>query len=380
MTIETYENAMNKCNRCGFCFDLSGLGKYRMCPVNDVKGFQSYSAKGRLILAAALLDGKLKPSEDVSKHVFMCCDCGACEHNCFFSLELGNIFDALKAHTVQHGIVLKDHELMLDKVQKFDNIFGQPHKKRFEWLRQKPKEKAETVYFVGCTTSLARTRIAKANYNIMERAGLDFAVLENEQCCGFPLLSAGQTELAKTFAKRNVDEIEKLGAKKTVFSCPGCYRMFKKEYPKLLGQLPFEAVHTSELYGELLDSRKLLLKRQLSSTVTYHDPCHLGRHMGVYEPPRKILEQISGLRLSEMTRCREYAYCCGAGGGNLPQAFSEVSGDIAVKRMNEAVETKAQMLVSSCPACSSNFMLAKRRLNVNMEIKDLAELINETLE
>jgi len=378
MLIENYKNAINKCNRCGFCFDLTGLGKYRMCPVNDVKGFQSYSAKGKLILAAALMDGKLKLSEDVAKHIFACCDCGACEQNCFFSLELGNIFDALKADTVQQGIVLKDHALMVERVQESSNIFGQPHEKRFQYLRKKQK-KAETVYFVGCTTSLARTRIARANYDIMERASLDFTLLENEKCCGFPLLSAGQTELAKTFATRDVEEIEKVGAKRVIFSCPGCYRMFKKEYPRLVGRLPFEAVHTTELYEELLDREKLPLRKQLSSTVTYHDPCHLGRHMGVYESPRKILEHIQGLRVNEMTRNREHAYCCGAGGGNLPQAFPEVSTEIAVRRTLEAAETGAQTLVSSCPACSSNFMLAKRRLKSNMEVKDLAEIIIETL-
>lgn len=379
MRIETYRNAINKCIRCGFCLDLTGLGQFRMCPVNEVNGFQSYSAKGKLVLASALLDGRLKYNEEIVKHVFMCSDCGACEQNCFFFLELGDISSALKADLVERGLSMKDHMLMLQNAQKTDNIFGQPHEKRLQWLAEKPKKKGETVYFVGCTTSLARTRIAKANCNVMKSSGLDFTLLEQEKCCGFPLLSIGQTEFAKAFAKYNVEQIERTGAKRVVFSCPGCYRMFRKEYPKLLGPLPFEAVHTTELYEELLDEGQLTPKRKLSFAVTYHDPCHLGRHMNVYDSPRKILENIPGLKLVEMTRNRECAYCCGAGGGNLPQAFPEVAASIAVARLKEATKTDAQLLASACPACISNFMLAKKRSKTGIEIKDVAELVVETL-
>jgi heterodisulfide reductase subunit D len=309
----------------------------------------------------------------------MCCDCGACEQNCFFSLELGNIFGALKEDVVARGFALKEHASVLEKAQRYDNIFGQSHEKRLQWLPERLKRKAETVYFVGCTTSLVRTRIAKANYEIMKHAGLDFTVLTDEKCCGFPLLSMGQTAFAKKAAELNVQEIEKTGAQRVVFSCPGCYRMFKKEYPKLVGQLPFEAVHTTELYEELIESGKVVPQKRIPLAVSYHDPCHLGRHMGVYEQPRKVLEQIPDLSLVEMTRNREYAYCCGAGGGNLPQAFPEISASIAVNRIKEAEATSAQALASACPACSSNFMLAKSRSKSKLEIKDVAELLAEAL-
>ncbi|MCK4477059.1 (Fe-S)-binding protein [Candidatus Bathyarchaeota archaeon] len=378
MLLEKYTNDLYKCIRCGFCFDLSWLGQYRMCPINEIKGFQSYSAKGKLILAIALLEGKVEFNEDLSKHVFMCTDCGACEQNCFFSLELSNIFDALKADVVAHGLTMKEHASMLEKTRKYDNIFGQPHEKRLHWLSGEINKKAEAVYFVGCTTALARTRIAKANYEIMKHSDLDFTILKNEKCCGFPLLSIGQVETAKKLAEYNIQEIEKIGAQRVVFSCPGCYRMFKKEYPKLVGRLPFEAVHTTEIYEELMDNEDLVPKKKITRKVTYHDPCHLGRHIGLYEPPRKILEEIPGLMMTEMTRNREYAYCCGAGGG-LPQAFPEISTSIAVNRLKEAEETGAQVLASSCPACSSNFMLARYRSKVKLDIRDVAELIVETL-
>lgn len=379
MKIETYRNAINKCIRCGFCLDFTELGKLRMCPVNDINGFQSYSAKGILVLASALLDGRLKYDEEIAKHVFMCSDCGACEQNCFFFLELGDISSALKEDAVERGLSMKEHVSMLHNVQKTGNIFGQPPEKRLQWFTEKPKKKAETVYFVGCTSSLARTRIARTNYKIMKSSGLDFTVLEREECCGFPLLSIGQIEPAKAFVKHCVEEIERVGAQRVVFSCPGCYRMFKKEYPRLFGSLPFEAIHSTELYEELLDSGKLVMKKEFPATVTYHDPCHLGRHMGVYEPPRKILEHVPSLKVIEMPRSRVNTYCCGAGGGNLPQAFPDISARIALKRTEEANNTGAQILTSACPACISNFMQANKRSSRKLVIKDISEVIGETL-
>jgi len=375
MEIESFKNPIYKCNRCGFCFDLSGLGQYKMCPVNEVKGFQSYSAKGKLILATLILEGKIQLNEEALKHVFTCCDCGACEQNCFLSLELGSIFDALKRDLVAKRLVLKEHASMLDNAQRFGNIFGTSEKKRHTDF----SPKAETLYFMGCTTSLVRKRIARATCEALKQCGLDFTVLRNEKCCGFPLLSVGQTGPARELAQNAVKQIEETGAKRVVFSCPGCYRMYKKEYPKLVKQLPFETIHTTELFQELVDEEKLRFKRKLPFRITYHDPCHLGRHMGVYEPPRRTLAQIPSLTVLEMTRNKQYAYCCGAGGGNLPQAFPEISACIAINRMKEAEETGARMLVSSCPACSSNLMLAKSRSKSNLEIKDIAEVIVEAL-
>lgn len=375
MEIESFKNPIYKCNRCGFCFDLSGLGQYKMCPVNEVKGFQSYSAKGKLILATSILEGKIHLNEETLKHVFTCCDCGACEQNCFLSLELGNIFDALKRDLTAKNLVLQEHASLLSNAQRSGNVFGLPTKTADTDLPRK----AGMVYFMGCTTSHVRRRIARATSEVLKRCRLDFTVLRNERCCGFPLLSVGQTEPAKELAQQAVEQIEETGAKRVVFSCPGCYRMFKKEYPRLLKHLPFEAIHTSELYEELLDEGRLVFKKNLRFRITYHDPCHLGRHMGVYEAPRRTLAQIPGLKVVEMTRSRQYAFCCGAGGGNLPQAFPEISACIAIKRMKEAEETGARMIVSACPACSSNLMQAKSRTRSTLEMKDMAEVMVEAL-
>jgi Fe-S oxidoreductase len=171
--------------------------------------------------------------------------------------------------------------------------------------------------------------------------------------------------------ERNVRSAADLGVEEVVFSCAGCYRMFKEEYPKFV-DVPFKVRHISEFLAD-----KDLKLKPLDKELTYHDPCHLGRHSGVYDAPRKLLSKIPGARFKEMPHNRETALCCGGGGG-VRSAYPDLSGKVAARRVDEAAF--ADVLVTTCPFCVSNLRVGKENSSSKVEIKDLVELIEPLVE
>jgi heterodisulfide reductase subunit D len=198
-----------------------------------------------------------------------------------------------------------------------------------------------------------------------------------ELCCGSVLLRTGQTSTAKKLAQQNTESFKELGVKKIVTVCPGCYLTLKVDYPKLVEAFPFEVVHISDFISQLLQADKLKLTKQVRLKVTFHDPCHLGRRFSVYEPPRNVLLSIPGLKLVEMPHNRENSRCCGAGGG-VRAAFSDVTAKIGVSRMEEAAQTKADLLVTSCPFCCLNLDEVSRQAQL-LPVSDLTEIVAEAL-
>ena len=199
------------------------------------------------------------------------------------------------------------------------NFLKRPHEQRRNWTRRldvPEKERAETLYFVGCTTSytLSLRRIAIGVTTILNAAKEDWTILGDEWCCGVPLKFGGGTERFREFVTHNVDMIEASSAKKVVFNCPGCYRMFKQEYPKILGRsLKFSMLHVAELVSEYLNVGKLSLKENLNEKITYHDPCELSRLLGVIDEPRNALAETT-TTLLELPENKINTHCCGGGG------------------------------------------------------------------
>jgi heterodisulfide reductase subunit D len=258
------------------------------------------------------------------------------------------------------------------------NIYNEPREKRFSWLRERPRAESGFVYFVGCTTAYRVPKMAESTHKILKAILYDFAVLPDEWCCGHPLLMTGQKKAALEVVHRNIAEIEAARARTLVTSCPGCAKMFKVEYPKLTGKrLPFEVMHITELM-EKYDS-KLRFSERVSKKVTYHDPCHLGRGLGVFNPPRKILENIPGIELVEMERIGRGAACCGAGGGVMA-SFPAMAQHAAKARIREAVEfATAQTIVSACPFCYVNLSRTAEATRSPVEVKDVTEIAAEAL-
>jgi heterodisulfide reductase subunit D len=238
------------------------------------------------------------------------------------------------------------------------------------------------VYFAGCMATFREQDIAKTTIELLKKMKVDFTMLgEDEWCCGSVMLRSGNVDTAKQMIEHNVKAIKDLGADTVITSCAGCYRTIKQDYPKYIGNLDFEVVHTPEFVLKYIETGKLKLKSYGDGAkVTYHDPCHLGRHMDVYDPPRKVIAAISGLELVEMVRSRQNARCCGSGGG-VASAYKSLSDDMADIRIKDALDVNAEILTSACPFCTYALRAAAKRTQVDdrLQVIDFSELVVNAL-
>jgi Fe-S oxidoreductase len=225
--------------------------------------------------------------------------------------------------------------------------------------------------------------IAKTTIDLLKKLDSEVTMLgADEWCCGSVMLRAGNLEVAQKMIEHNVNAIRNTGTDTVVTSCAGCYRTIKQDYPKYFGELGFEVLHTPEYVLKFLEAGKIKFKPLSKSTkVTYHDPCHLGRHMNIFDPPRKVLGAISGLELVEMARSRENARCCGSGGG-VASAYKSLANDMADVRISDAIQTGANILTSACPFCTYALKSAAERAQVTDKINviDFSELLAKVIE
>ena len=415
MNEQEYNQMIKRCLRCSICKWIPQLQiksqKYAtICPSIDMFNFHAYSAGGRIIIALALEMGRLKPSQEIMDIVYKCTECGGCAVSCKFlnTLEPLEIIVKLRERLVSLGYgPMPKQQQYIKSIKKKNNPYEEPHGKRLEWLSNDIKidPNAKALYFVGCTSSYRRKEIAIATARIMNAANYSFKILnDNEFCCGSPILRTGDKDSFIEQVNKNIDIIEKEGIETIVFSCAGCYNTFKVEYP-LEREHNFKILHTTELFNELIDSSKLKLNNQVLQTVTYHDPCHLGRNSepyeewdgealqmmplvslnmpekpkrcgtyGIYESPRDILKKIPGINFIEMERIKEYSYCCGAGGG-VKSAFPEFALKTAITRIEEAEDTGAEIITSACPFCSTNLNDGIIEKGSNLTFYDISELL-----
>ena len=225
------------------------------------------------------------------------------------------------------------------------------------------------LYFRGCTAREKLNSISKATERILKAAKINYETLEDEQCCGSVLLRTGFVDDAIEQMKGNLKDFE---GKTIVTSCSGCYKTLKEDYKKYLG-VDLKVIHISQLLEQLIKENKISLKTNDGLKVTYHDSCHLGRHVGEYEAPRNVIQSISNL--VEMENNKENARCCGSGGG-VKSAYGELSNSIAQLRIKEAEDTDADLVVSACPFCKLNLS----QNSDNLEILDLSEFVLEHLD
>ena len=242
---------------------------------------------------------------------------------------------------------------------------------------KKVNKPAELIYFTGCSTVLSgrAMSIAASTVTLLNKMGLDWTLLgASERCCGNPLLAAGKLQHVAAFAKHNIEVIERLGARTVVTSCPGCYRVLKSEYPEIAGKLGFEVLHITEVLERALDEGVLELKNRIDARIAYHDPCELGRLMGVFEPPRKLIENLPGASLVELVYSRDLTQCCGAG-GLMKATFPSIALKQGVVKLAEAHDVGADILASACQTCKLNIMDAAAETNDTIRVLDITELV-----
>lgn len=383
--IDEWKNIIYQCNRCGQCLDFSTVGQATKCPAFEGGLFESYASRGKYNIARALVDGIIDYDMDIAQRVFACTECRACAQDCFKYLDTTAMFTAMKEDLAQLDLIPSNFrqglegEMGLDEVH---NVYQAPHGERLAWLSERDRVDvpAETAIFVGCSSAYVRQNMAVDTVGTLERLGVDYTVLSDEWCCGHPYMAAGQIEKARESLEHTISQYVKLGVKRLVFNCPGCLKTFKHDAPEILNKaLPFKPMHILELMAYLADEGEIHFKPVSPKiTITYHDSCTMGRWLGIYQAPRKLLEHIPGVALTEMPRNRGNAYCCGAG-GLIRYDFADISNTAGVERFNEAQATGADVLMTSCPACLVQFQQTRSILRSRMKITDITQIIWEQL-
>ncbi|MBN2230091.1 MAG: (Fe-S)-binding protein [Candidatus Thorarchaeota archaeon] len=364
------------CIRCGNCKYI--FKDYSpSCPSGEYFHFESFFASGRLWLAHGIQKGELDWDSSLLDPIFACTTCSSCEIQCLAPHHeyIVDVIEELRALAVEALGPLEAHEKFAKRIQASHNPYGHEHHNRALLEIHNLPEKAPIVYFVGCTANYREEVIRDATISILKKTGIDFTIVD-EYCCGSPLIRTGQIEQVNDLAEHNYSVFEQAGAKRILTSCSGCYRTLLKDYQKIGLRPDFEILHISQFVRELLDSGKLSLK--ISNTeleVTYHDPCHLGRHMNEYDAPREVLANLP-ITFREMEFTRENAWCCGSGGGCKSQ-YPEWSLETARKRITQAKSTKVSTLVSACPFCKRAFMDAN---DGSLDIIDLSEIVDRFTE
>jgi Fe-S oxidoreductase len=424
MGLNDYRATMQGCVRCSYCkfITLAHIKSWRFsngCPSISYKGFHTYSAGGRLSAALSLLEGKSSYTEKVKEIVYQCHLCGLCDITCKmcrYDMDVLDTLRELRFKLVEDGQVLPQHTSLIDNLRKEGNMVMKSRAGRGSWahglgVKDLSNEQGSVVFHAGCEASFDK-RIGKGARTaaiILKNAGLDVGVMgQGEHCCGGKAYDMGYKADFFQCVQNNIQAWTKAGVKTVVTSCAKCYFAFKRLYPKE-GNANFEIVHTVEFIDRLIKEGRLKFSKNVGMAVTYHDPCHLGRlgepyipwngtvkkvfgqitsHVppkpryigawGIYEPPRNVLKSIPGLRLIEMERVKENAWCCGAGSG-VKEAYREFSLWTAAERIEEARSTGATALVSACLQCKKNFMEAIKANRLKMKVYDIVELVQQAL-
>ena len=377
------------CTNCGTCKDILNLF-VPTCPAGERFQLESYFPSGKLLIGRAIFEGKFTLADDILERIYACTGCLSCEQQCgvYHHQHIFEIVQAIRTEAVTQGFLNPAYMVMVDSLKKDDNVFGKPKAERGEWakdlgVKDASQEKVDVLYHAGCILSLDPElwEVMRSAISIMKAAGVDVGIMGNEEaCCGGRAYEIGYLGEFTKYAEHCLETFNVLGVSQVVTSCSDGYSTFKDLYPKVNIEMKFEALHMVEYLDRLIKEGRIKFTREVPMKVTYHDPCHLGRHIspGVYEPPRDVLKSLPGIELVEMERIRENSWCCGAGGG-VKQAVPDLALWTANERLKEAKATGATALVTSCPWCERNFKDAVKEYGEEIEIYDIAEIARKAI-
>jgi heterodisulfide reductase subunit D len=382
---------INVCISCGDCREAVDISasppKWGVCVAREhTSGFEPFFSRGKMQIIRSIWEGKLSLSKKMAEVIYQCPTCNACAETCAYEINNTDLYEALRAELMDAGCGLDAHVPMNKAMVEKLNPYQRDNQQKADWLqaldfkvKDASSEKAEVLYFVGCTAALTPEiqSVAIHTANILKKLNVDFSVFgEHEVCCGSVAMRTGDRRAFNIVAMQNRELFEQSGIKTIITSCAGCYRTLKIDYKEIIDALGIEVLHTIEYIRRLLSQQKIPLKH-LDLTVTYHDPCHTGRHTGLYEEPRDLLKRVA--TIIEMETIKENAKCCGAGGG-VKKGFPELSLEIAKSRIREAEETGAEAIVSICPFCYRNLSDAIKALGPKLKMIDLTELLDQAIE
>jgi heterodisulfide reductase subunit D len=384
------------CTRCGECTSTCPTGgeaqdvelvtpRGKILKLREFYKAQ-YGLKARLLGPRQIPEDQLK---ELSSRAYECTICGQCKTVCPAHLDTIEMWENMREFLVANGLApLPAHESIIKSIENYGNPWMQPRSQRSRWskkiekevnIKDAKKEKCEVLFFVGCTAAYDPNirNMALDTARVLGKANIDFGTLgDDEGCCGSTLLRTGLLEPARKLAQKNIEMFEKASPSIIVTSCAGCYKTIRQDYPKV-GKVSARVVHITQFVNELIDTGKLKLEKKVDGVVTFHDPCHLGRHNLLYDEPRRILQSIPGVKLVEMERNRAEARCCGAGGG-VKTAFPDLAQKISLLRVEDAERTGAEMLTTSCPFCYQSLKTSIDAKGSKLKMMDLMELVRQS--
>lgn len=318
---------------------------------------------------------------------WLCTSCYTCGTHCPRQINLSNLSTELRSIKVYEGFIPKTLQDALMGIQRYGNPWGQPDTRRSEWAEGlgvkdfSKGDSAKTLLFTCCTPAYDQRNqnVVKSLVSILQKAGVDFAILGNEEkCCGDSIRRIGEKALFEMLVEENNQTFNKYGIEQIVTISPHCMNTFKKDYGSSI-----QVQHYTQLLSDLVDTEKLTFSKKLEKVVTYHDPCFLGRQNNVYDEPRRILEAIPGLSFEEMRRTRENSFCCGGGGGRMWMEEENIKPETrpCVRRATEAASLHPDILATACPYCT--IMLEDGVKSIGMDqnviVRDIAELVEESM-
>lgn len=359
-------NELIRCYRCGLCRAI--------CPVFDSVGIESWNARGRIILLRALLDNNMTVTESFVDRIYSCSLCRDCNYQCPPGVNVAGIIEVAREELVKNGLAPPEEQKELrENILRTGNVLG----KKMEPLEvllgpaiNSLPETAQNLLYFGCVTLYSYPQIAKVTLGILKNTmNNHYTVLKRgEKCCGGFLKMIGYKDDFDSYSRGQMDSLEGKGISQITTICPMCYSTFKHDYPKK----GIEVRHTVNLYTELLDRGQLKFSNSLDARIAFYDSCHLGRYSGLFEEPRKLIENIPGAKLVELPNSKKSSKCCG---GTIRVPYAQIRSKMSERIIVEAAKAGAEYLVTACPSCFHNLYSASIPMDYNIKIVTLEELI-----
>lgn len=361
MDQETYAEQIRMCAGCPkMC--------RHVCPTFLAWRSDAPTPHGRAMLLHYAEVGTRDLDERAIEVLYQCLQCSHCLTWCVPEIDIASIVELARQRIAAEGNAPKGLGNVTKSVTQNHNPFGEAHEARSSWVPEGKANSGRIIFFVGCTASYREQGIARDTVELLTALGTEVTVLDDEWCCGSPLFRTGFVDEALSQAKHNVEILNSLDAEEIVTTCPGCYRALIKDYPDHGLQLNKPVRHISQVLAGAVPSSST---PRGTGTVTFHDPCHLGRHTGEYDAPRDAILKASGQQPVEMLRSRKNAACCGNGAG-LRVLFPDHAKMIGHSRIDDAKEIGADTVITSCPFCKD---MLEQQSDESVEVLDLATFV-----
>jgi heterodisulfide reductase subunit D len=381
------------CNRCQECM--------KWCPTFDVRQDRPgitpmyKNAKWRELMAKSQgLRAKIfgpKPLDDdemtkFTEDVYSCTTCGVCGTVCEAGIRTVELWEAMRPNLVDRGNGPVGKQSFFPKLVKADkNPYQAKQEDRLCWVPKdaKVEESGKIAYFAGCTAAYRQQALGVATVRVLNALGVEFCMLgKDEWCCASAMVRTGQRPVMEDSAVHNVDALKDRGVETVLFACAGCQRNSTVDWPLWYeGNITYESMPLSAFLRDKIKEGAVEFKRPINYKVTYHDPCHNGRHLmhlkgrdWAFEAPRQVLQSIPGIKFQDMVRNRALQRCCGAGGG-VKAGIPDLALDCAKARVRDAEEIGAEIIASTCPFCRRNIMDGRNAANSSIKMLDVVELM-----